>query len=144
VVIDVPDSPGDTLQREFLLTKSDPELDNTRPDFAALEAAASSLEDVRGRIKDPAVLEKLKGTERDPARVKLAYKLSETDKLALIPACIEDTSQTFRNRGAVEDLWDKGPTFLLGDREIEVGWLLLAAVGCLSLEWLIRKLLRLA
>ena len=76
------------------------------PSFAALEAAASSLEDVRGRIKDPAVLEKLRGTERDPARVKLAYKLSETDKLALIPACIEDTSQTFRNRGAVEDLWD--------------------------------------
>jgi hypothetical protein len=144
VVIDVPDSPGDTLQREFMLTKSEPELDNTRPDFAALEAAASSLEDVRGRIKDPTVLDKLRGTERDPSRVKLAYKLSETDKLALIPACIEDTSQTFRNRGAVEDLWDKGPTFRLGSREVEVGWLLLAAVGCLSLEWLIRKLLRLA
>jgi hypothetical protein len=144
VVIDVPDSPGDTIEGEFILKKSDPELDNTRPDFAALEAAASSLEEVRGRIKDAAVLEKLKGAERDPARVKLAFKLSETDRLALIPACIEDTSQTFRNRGAVEDLWDKGPTFRWGSREIEIGWLLLAAVGCLSLEWLTRKLLRLA
>ncbi len=144
VVIDVPDSPGDTIQGDFLLKKSDPELDNTRPDFAALEAAASTLEDVRGRIKDPAVLDKLQGAERDPARVKLAYKLSESDKLALIPQCIEDTSQTFRNRGAVEDLWDKGPTFDVRGRKIEVGWLLLAAVGCLCLEWLTRKLLRLA
>jgi hypothetical protein len=144
VVIDVPDSPGDTIQGEFVLKKSDPELDNTRPDFAVLEAAASTLEDVKGRVKDPAVLEKLKGTERDAGRVKLAFKLSEADKLALIPQCIEDTSQTQRNRGAVEDLWDKGPVFTLGGRTIEIGWLLLAAVGALSLEWLIRKLLRLA
>src|SRR5262249_6477514 len=112
--------------------------------FAALEQAAGTLEEVKGRIKDQAVLDKLKGPERDPARVKLAFKLGETDKLALIPACIDDTSQTFRNRGAVEDLGDRGPTFGGGSRKIEIGWLLLAAIGLLSLEWLGRKLLRLA
>jgi hypothetical protein len=90
------------------------------------------------------VVDKLQGAARDPARVKLAYKLSESDKLALNTQFIEDTSQTFRNRGAVEDLWDKGPTFDVRGRKIEVGWLLLAAVGCLCLEWLTRKLLRLA
>jgi hypothetical protein len=50
VVIDVPDSPGYTILGDFLLKKSDPELDNTRPDFAALEAAASTLEHARGRF----------------------------------------------------------------------------------------------
>jgi hypothetical protein len=144
VVIDVPDSPGDTIQGEFLLRKSDPELDNTRPDFAALEEAASTLEEVRGRIKDPDVFDRLRGAERDPARVKLAFRLAETDRLALIPACIEDNSQTFRNRGAVEDLWDRGPVFEMGSRRVEIGWLLLAAIGLLSVEWLTRKLLRLA
>src|SRR5262249_41044220 len=111
VVIDVPDSPGDTIQGEFLLKKSDPELDNVRPDFAALQAAASSLEEVAKRLSDPAVLEKLKGSERDMTRVKLAFKLSETDKLAVIPECFlpsEATAKTERNRGPVEDLWDKG------------------------------------
>jgi hypothetical protein len=101
------------------------------------------------------VLDKLRGAERDPAKVKLAFRLSETDKLALIPACVEEQSLTVRNRGAVEDLWDKGPTFDLpgevraGSTTVlpksgQVSWLLLAAVGLLGLEWLTRKLLRLA
>ena len=59
IVVDVPDSPGDTLTGEFVVKKSDPELDNTRPDFAALEQAAGTLDEVKARIKDPAVLEKL-------------------------------------------------------------------------------------
>ena len=64
--------------------------------------------------------------------MKLAFKLAETDKLALIPACIEDTSQTFRNRGAVEDLWDRGRRSTLGSRKIEISWLLLAASAAVA------------
>jgi hypothetical protein len=156
VTVEVPDSPGDTITGEFLVKRSDPELDNTRPDFAALEQAAGTLEDVAGRLlKNPDVLDKLRGAERDLKRVPLAFRLGETDKLALIPQCIDDTSQTFRNRGAVVDLWDKGPTVDVGSdvrlfgvtllpASGQVGWLLLIAVGLLAVEWMGRKLLRLA
>jgi hypothetical protein len=34
--------------------------------------------------------------------------------------------------------------FAVGERQVEVSWLLLAAVGLLSVEWLVRKLMRLA
>ncbi|OWK44312.1 hypothetical protein [Fimbriiglobus ruber] len=156
VTIDVPDSPGDTITGEFSVKKSDPELDNTRPDFAALELAAGTLEEVRGRIKDPAVYDRLKGTEHDPAKVKLAYRLAETEKIAAIPACIDNFSQTERYRGATDDIWDKPARlqlfgtdvklleFSAFGKDVKVGWMLLLAAAVLSLEWLGRKLLRLA
>jgi hypothetical protein len=55
--------------------------------------------------------------------------------------------QTLRNRGPIQDLWDDG--FVVRDRQapyepIRISHVLLAAVGLLSLEWLTRKLLRLA
>ena len=164
VVVDVPDSPGDTLESEFLIRRSDPELDNPRPDFAALAQAAGTADEVKGRIADPAVLAALVGPAGDPAKAKLAFRLGETDKLSLIPQCLEAKSQTSRNRGPVDDLWDKPATMTLLGREVRViefettgvswlmippqtvrvGWVLVAAVGLLSAEWLTRKLLRLA
>src|SRR5262249_54002854 len=104
------------------------------------------------RIKDSSVLEKLLGAERNPANAKLAFRLTEAEKVALIPACIEQQTNTFRNRGAIVDLWDKPAEvgwakvleFTAAGRTISVGWVLLAIVGLLSLEWLTRKLLRLA
>ncbi len=134
VVVDVPDSPGDTITSEFLVKKSDPELDNIRPDFAALEQAAGTLEDVKGRIKDPAVLEKLRGSERNDQAVKLAFKLSDTDRVALIPACLDQASSSARNRGAVDDLWDKPLVIPLFGTEIHIvdfnmpSWALYATV----------------
>jgi hypothetical protein len=55
--------------------------------------------------------------------------------------------QTHRSRGPIKDQWDEGVT--LWEREppqppVTVSYVLLAAVGLLSVEWLIRKLLRLA
>ncbi len=160
VVVDVPESPGDKLTGDFVLKQSDPELDNTRPDFAALEQAAGTLDQVAVNIKNPATLEKLKGAETDAKNVKLAFRLSNPDKVALIPDCIDSKVSSQRNRGAVEDLWDKGPTIVhnLNNDTYSVDWfsmdkthqlfdmsyLLLSTVGLLSLEWLIRKLLRLA
>lgn len=144
VVIEVPDSPGDTIEGEFMVRRSDPELDNTRPDFAALQFAAGTVEEVRGAIKDPAVFEALKGSEKDPAKAKLAFKLADTEKLAMIPACIDAKFQTSRSRGAVEDIWDDGPTVPLFGAPREISLLLLVAVGLLSVEWMTRKLLRLA
>ena len=41
IVVNVPDSVADILEGEFIVRKADPELDNTRPDFAALLEMAS-------------------------------------------------------------------------------------------------------
>jgi len=144
VVVDVPDSPGDTLTGDFALKQSDPELDNTRPDYSALEQAAGTLDEVEKRIKDSAALDKLKGSETETKNVKLAFRLTAPDKLSLIPDCIDYTRQSVRNRGAVEDIWDKGISLDPKDRRFDISYLLLATVGLLSLEWLIRKFLRLA
>ena len=147
VVVDVPDSPGDTIDGEFLVRKSDPELDNARPDFSAMYAAASTLEDVQGRITDSAVFDKLKGASTDGPKTKLAFRLSETDKLAVIPDCMKKESRTLRIRGPVEDLWDKPLAlnrlgidgslldFQLTPNLAKIGLLTLAGIGLLLLGY---------
>src|SRR5262249_47364306 len=66
VVVDVPDSPGDTISGEFMVKKSDPELDNARPDFVALANAAGTLADLPGLEKrNPDAHAKLRGTAAD-------------------------------------------------------------------------------
>ena len=68
----------------------------------------------------------------------------------MIPACVKGEERNFRNRGPVKDLWDEGMTLpaaatsWLSGGPVTVGYVLLAIVGVLSLEWLTRKLLRLA
>ena len=155
VVVDVPDSPGDTLTGEFRLKRSDPELDDTRPDLAALEALAGGVDEVRARVKDPAVLEALKAG-RDPVKAKLVFRLSDRSWVELIPACLDSAVAVSSNRGPVRDLWD-GPlslrpygvpleivAFEANGTRVEVGWLLALAVLLLGAEWVARKLMRLA
>jgi len=106
VVVEVPDG-GEPLTDTFLIRRSDPELDNLRPDFDALRAMAGSLEEVAPLIQtDPKTLLTLRGSAPDNARAKLAFNLSETDKLALIPRCIDAKTVTNSLRGKVDDLWD--------------------------------------
>lgn len=104
--IEVPDSPGDTLDAEFLVRKSDPELDETRPDFAALERMAGTVEEIKGKLNDPAKLQKLMGQNTDPGKAKLSMKLSETDRIAVIPDCMDKKFNKQRNLGGIDDLWD--------------------------------------
>jgi hypothetical protein len=150
VVVDVPDSPGDTISGEFMVRRSDPELDNSRPDFNALVNAASSLKDVELKVSDSSVIDRLRGSATDTAKVKLAFKLAEKDKIELIPACLKPDRKEFRNRGAVEDLWDKGVTLpsavssRWSSQPVTISYLLLAAVLLLAIEWSVRKLSRLA
>lgn len=107
VVVDVPDSPGDTISSEFLVRQSNPELDETRPDFEYLEEIASPVALIEPRVKDADTVTKLRGSVADPAKAKLAFRLSEPERLGLIPECLETKFQNSRNRGPVEDLWDK-------------------------------------
>src|SRR5262249_62185114 len=80
---------------------------------------------------------------------RLAFRFGDEDSLKLIPDCFKTDKKTFRNRGAVEDYWDKGvtlPHFLTGwfsDKPQRLAIGLLLCVGLLSIEWLTRELLKL-
>ena len=106
VTVEVPDSPGDTLDAEFIVRKSDPELDETRPDFAAMDRMAGTVDEVKGRLNDAAKLQKLMGANTDTAKARLTMKLSETDRIAVIPDCMDKKFNKQRNLGGIDDLWD--------------------------------------
>ena len=152
VVIDVPDSPGETIEGEFMLRKSDPEMDNTRPDLDALLKMASPLDaDFAARITKPGVKETLvKDLPKESGVSKLAFRLADKELLALIPDCMKDEYRNENNRGKADDLWDKGftwpealtPGFTKYPQQIS--YVLLVLVTLLSCEWAGRKLLRLA
>ena len=151
VSVEVPDSPGEPLEGQFQINKSNPELDNARPDFAAMEAMASSLADVPTLVRGSENYALFMGPATDDKKAKLAFKLADSEKLTKVPETMEPKRNEYRNKGPVEDLWDKPlsattlpESFLtrwLHDGPVPVSWLLLVLVALLSTEWLIRKLL---
>ncbi len=110
---------------------------------------ASPLADMQ--VSDTALalnLQKAAASGADGKR--LAFKFGDDESMKLIPQCFKTDVKTSRNRGAVEDYWDKGltlPSFLtswLSDKPQRLSFGLLLVVGLLSVEWLTRKLLKLA
>jgi hypothetical protein len=161
VVIDVPDAPGETLSAEFRIRKSDPEMDNTRPDYQAMLRMASAFDDdFRGRITSDKVRSELvTRLPKEGITPRLAFKITDKELIGLIPECMKTDRKQMRNLGPINDLWDRG--FNMPTSEIEeptyarkyfISWwsgqrvslVLLVVVGLLALEWLVRKLLRLA
>ncbi len=152
VVIDVPESAGDTLDGEFKVKPSDPERDNQRPDFTSLLALASDLDkDFEARITDDDAKRKL--TEQLPkldGSTKLAFELNKPELLGYIPDCMTVQEKTDKVLGKTDDIWDRG--FAVPQRWTSwwftdpqtLSYLLLLIVGLLSMEWMGRKLLRLA
>jgi hypothetical protein len=155
-------SAADVLRGKFIVKESNPELDNTRPDVAAMAAMAGDADEVKSRLSDAeyeALRQRLRAPKAaaadknepktatlstSPESTKLLFTLPTTD--AIPPCLTAEPPKVSRNRGPVDDLWDDGPT--LGHTEdgkpIEVATLLFVVVGLLSVEWLGRKLLRLA
>jgi hypothetical protein len=154
VQVDIPDSPGEPLEGQFQIYQSNPELDNARPDFAAMEAMASPLADVPTVVRGTELHTLFLGPAGDDKKAKLAFKLADAEKLARVPETVDAKRNEYRNKGPVEDLWDKplsvttlpetALTRGLKEGPVPVSWLLLALVALLSTEWLIRKLLRMA
>jgi hypothetical protein len=161
VVIDVPDSPGEKLTGEFRIRPSNPEMDNTRPDYAAMLRMASVVDEpfMQSRNLSPRVrLELTTRLPKEGVTQRLAFKVNEKELIGLIPECITSRKTTLQNRGPVNDLWDRGFTMPTAESENPdaqkyfISWwsgqrlsfVLLAVVGLLALEWLWRKLLRLA
>jgi hypothetical protein len=164
--LEVPET-KDRATGKFSVKESNPELDNTRPDFTSLHDLASDArrvlervpEDVRRELQerlrrrkvaeaDVKVAKPDSEAKKEPAaaeeRLKLYFDLSTAD---VIPSCMTVETKTQRNRGATSDLWDGG--FTVWEREppeepIRMSYVLAVVAGLLSVERLTRKLLRLA
>jgi hypothetical protein len=147
---------GDTVNKRFSVKEANPEMDNTRPDFEAMYQLASEADDVLGRMGDAERQELKRRLQRPRLDSATAKEQAPDDKLRLyfdlknahlIPTCMRQDIQVQRSRGPIKDQWDEG--FVIWNREppyppITMSYVLAAVVGLLSLEWLIRKLLRLA
>lgn len=150
VEIDVPG--GEALTRKFVVKETNPELDNTRPDFAQLRRTATDAAPVLARVDDQAKarlraeLERTNKTlPREPGEDRAGLRLYfDLKGAALIPECMVAERKTQRSRGPVHDLWDEGPVVRAGDPPRKLSLALLLVVGLLCTEWLIRKLLKLA
>jgi hypothetical protein len=150
---------GETLPRRFLVKEANPELDNTRPDFGQMYQLASEMsavvprldkrleDELRGTLENTAARLLHRGDERAEASgkarkepLRLFFDLTSAQ---LIPKCMVTESKVQRSRGAVQDLWDQGFT-LWSDPSVRMASVLLLIVTLLSIEWLTRKLLKLA
>ncbi len=155
--------------RKTTVTEANPELDNTRPDFDLMYRLASDADDVFRRMKDAdaaalrkalvrpklgggdgAAAEGEKGDKIALDRPRLFFNLRNAH---LIPTCMNTDRQTSVARGPHKDLWDEGITLWTPKKAketdpdpnpVKLSYVLLAVVGLLSIEWLTRKLLRLA
>lgn len=158
VVVDVPDAPGEQLTGEFKVRRSDPEMDNTKPDFAAMLKMASDFDkDFRSRLSGTTDGDLGKVLPRDGAIQKLAFRLADREALKLIPQCMKTEKRQSQTRGPVHELWDRGFVFKEIDPQNppakysldwwlgrQLSYVLLLVTLLLSIEWIGRKLLRLA
>jgi hypothetical protein len=210
---------GDSVTGKITVKEANPELDNTRPDFDALYWLASDAAPVLARVDAPTRKQLQAALTANRPRLELTDQAGQsepdTNKDALrlyfnlqnadlIPSCMISDPRESRNRGAIVDVWDKGPSADLGvvngilwavnvllglltlvvagltiaalarskgaemanyllftvvlllalvPLQLALHWLnqpvlfsivLLAVIGLLGLEWLARKLLRLA
>jgi hypothetical protein len=162
VVVEVPDSANEYLQGKFQIVSSDPEMDNTKPDFSAMQSMASDFDEAfQTRIKSESTRAEFAAyLPKDNGMPKLAFKLSDSAILKKIPECFMPKSAHSDNKGPVTDLWDKGVALPNKDSEgtliqrlmpenwsgktIPISWVMMVVVLLLCWEWTTRKLLRLA
>ncbi|MCS6865658.1 MAG: hypothetical protein RMJ56_07305 [Gemmataceae bacterium] len=109
VVVDVPDS-QETLTGEFRIRQSDPEMDNRRPDIAAMIRMASEFnkEFQESRLADKASVKLALGKylPKEAGVQRLAFRLNDKEELKLIPECMLTLKMQNQNRGPIHDLWD--------------------------------------
>lgn len=123
---------GDTLTSKFLVKEANPELDNTRPDFAAMWQLAGDLGDLRAgdeeknqlkrRLKSYRPEAPAAGADRESHR--LFFDLKSADA---IPPVLTTDLKIQRSRGPVDDLWASGPELSLSGTSTTVAfsrWLL--------------------
>jgi hypothetical protein len=173
MTVTVPRQPGqDTETKEthkFTVKEANPEMDNTRPDFDRMYRMASVADEIvlprmneadRVVLKKHLVRPKVEAAEAPATpdqpdisddKPRLYFDLRNA---GVIPLCMIQDVQKQTSRGPHRDLWDDGVTIheypppedpaKPARQPIKVSYVLMIVVGLLSVEWLIRKLLRLA
>jgi hypothetical protein len=131
---------------KYTIVETNAETENPRPDFVELRRLASASREVLDRIPE----EVRSQLEPELLRTNRTYvKEGDADQrlffdlksAALIPDCMTRKPLPQLSRGPVKDLWDWGfEAFGLP----KVSLALLVIVGLFSVEWLTRKLLKLA
>lgn len=157
---------GEKLTGSFRVESSDPERDDVRPNHALLHRLASSTQGLR-LLDESKRSEFAKALEEAHQRMKLQAAdapgganqnitpENNTERLYFdletaqyIPWCLDSNIVKFRTEGKTYDLWDKGVTIVnhLDDPDQASGpsWAMIWLIGLLGIEWLTRKLLRLA
>jgi hypothetical protein len=139
----------DALTHRFTVEAADPERDNTRPDFDSMYRMSSFIdEEVLNRMKeadrkkllDGLRKPSLEGEQKDD-RPRLFFTLANAE---LIPLCMDSSISQRRDYSDPTPVWDRWP-WLGHAWEVLGGWATLGGiVFLLCLEWLTRKLLRLA
>jgi von Willebrand factor type A domain/KOW motif len=173
--VEYTDAADNVYNHKFIVRESNPEIDQTRPDLAALTELASSAKPVLDRLDEGArnrlrnELRRSRPKDKDgkaevPDNDESLKLLFNLDGARIIPDCMRTQKNDVRTRGKVQDLWDRGfviekasssasesGTTFAGLRirwaypgEASVSIFLVVVVGLLSIEWLTRKLLRLA
>jgi hypothetical protein len=100
------------LTAEFILKSANPELDNTKPDLAALREMASPVKavlDVEPDATRRTALAARLGLADDDVKsgkAKLAFALDDPARLKVIPDLVRSRSESPQNRGIVDPLWD--------------------------------------
>jgi hypothetical protein len=142
--------PGTTeiIDEKYNVVETNIEMDNPRPDFLELRRLASNSKDVFERMPEDA-RKKLEGelerTNRPYSKegdrdLRLFFDLKSAP---LITECMTRKPLPQVSRGRITDLWDYGFEFeQFGLPKVSLALLLI--VGLFSVEWLTRKLLKLA
>lgn len=114
---------GDTAPSKFNVKEVNPETDDTRPDVDRLYWLASDASKVLKRVdertqkelRERLVRPRLRNPDKappdvDPDHAKEGQRLYfDLQSAELIPSCMITEEKEQRSRGAVVDLWDKGP-----------------------------------
>lgn len=162
----------EALQGEFVVSRSDPERDFTRPDYVALHRLASEASELSESARRQTALfnaiERAERAMREQFREQGDSPSDWTpenearrlfvllDDAQALPDILESVVTESRAEGRVQDIWDKGFDYLWFYLKSLWGpaeqpkesqgppWALVVVVTLLSAEWLTRKLLRLA
>jgi hypothetical protein len=168
--IKIPSS-SDVMSQKFVIRKAPSlELADVRPDMLSLAAISSEVDEpaIKDKLtKKPAVYEKLKARAFSAPNLqgqRLAFKFDDKQSLDLIPEIPSNYTEKISNpqtepeiqRSKIEPRWFGGPTLprwttawydrWMGtpEKSHHVGVWMLVCVALLSMEWLTRKLLKLA
>ncbi len=164
----IPES-SEVLSVKFTIRKPLPtELANVKPDMLSLAAISAQVDEVRDRMdSNPKAYQTLSDRAFSDPKLdgkRMAYRFTDTESMNAIPDALPGRVNSIENpltepevhRFKIEPVWFNGPTaptWMTGwydrmngrsEQNHTIALWMLVCIGLLSLEWLSRKMLKLA